>query len=264
LTEPALPAAERCRLAQLNELMALGPQAVSALRRSLSQLLRVESPAYRSDTGIARRVLVPMYEAELRLPAVIGDYTDFYASIDHARNIGGMFRPNDPLLPNYKYVPIGYHGRASSIVPSDTHVRRPRGQIHDDPDEPPFTAPTKRLDYELELGIFIGTGNALGSPVPIIDADRHIFGCCLLNDWSARDIQSWEYQPLGPFLAKSFATTISPWIVTLDALEPFRAPAYVRPEGDPPPLPYLLWDADQRRGGLDITVEVYVATATMR
>ena len=264
LSDAALVAGERCRAAQLNDLMALGPEPASALRRAVGELLRVDSHAYHDDPGIARRVLVPMYEAELRLPAVIGDYTDFYASIDHARNVGSMFRPNDPLLPNYKYVPIGYHGRASSIVPPGTHVRRPRGQIHDDPDEPPFVAPTKRLDYELEVGFLIGVGNALGSPIPVIDADRHVFGCCLLNDWSARDIQSWEYQPLGPFLAKSFATTISPWIVTLEALEPFRAPAYVRPDGDPAPLPYLLWDVDQRRGGLDIRLDVYLRTATMR
>jgi fumarylacetoacetase len=260
----ATEAAERCRAPQLNDLMSLGGSGLSALRRALSDLLRAESAAYHDDSGIARRILVPMYEAELRLPAVIGDYSDFYASIDHARNIGSMFRPTDPLLPNYKYVPIGYHGRASSIVPSGTHVRRPAGQIHDDPDDPPSALPTKRLDYELELGIFIGQGNPLGSPIPILDADRHVFGCCLLNDWSARDIQSWEYQPLGPFLAKSFATTISPWVVTLEALEPFRAPAYVRPDGDPPPLPYLLWDGDQRRGGLDIRLEVYLRTATMR
>ena len=262
--DAAVVGAERCRIPYLNELMAAGPEALSGLRRGLSELLRVESNAYRRDPGIARRVLVPMYEAELRLPAAIGDYSDFYASIDHARNVGSMLRPNDPLLPNYKYVPIGYHGRASSIVPSDTHVRRPTGQIRDDPEQPPAEAPTRRLDYEAELGILIGLGNPLGSSIPIIEADRHIFGFCLLNDWSARDIQSWEYQPLGPFLAKSFATTISPWVVTLEALEPFRAPAYIRPDGDPPPLPYLLWDADQRRGGLDIKVEVYLATATMR
>ena len=264
LASSARAAAERCRLPQLNELMALGPEPLSALRLALSELLRVDSAAYRRDPGIARRVLVPMYEAELRLPATIGDYTDFYASIDHARNVGSMFRPNDPLLPNYKYVPIGYHGRASSIVLTGTHVRRPTGQIRDDPEQPPVLAPSRRLDYELELGIFVGTPNALGSPVPIIDADRHIFGCCIVNDWSARDIQSWEYQPLGPFLSKSFATTISPWIVTLEALEPFRAPAYVRPDGDPSPLTYLLWDADQRRGGLDIRLEVLLRTATMR
>src|SRR5690348_10532375 len=261
---PAAEAADCCRASQLNDLMALRSSASSALRRALSELLRVDSPAYRKDPTIARRILVPMYEAELRLPAAIGDYTDFYASIDHARNVGSMFRPNDPLLPNYKYVPIGYHGRASSIVLTGTQVRRPTGQIRDDPEQPPTVAPSRRLDYELELGIFVGAPNALGSPVSIMDADRHIFGCCLVNDWSARDIQSWEYQPLGPFLAKSFATTISPWVVTLEALEPFRAPAYVRPDGDPPPLPYLLWDGDQRRGGLDILVEVYLATATMR
>jgi fumarylacetoacetase len=264
LAPAAHAAAERCRLPQLNDLMALGPEPLSAMRLALSELLRVDSGAYRRDPGIARRVLVPMYEAELRLPTTIGDYTDFYASIDHARNVGSMFRPNDPLLPNYKYVPIGYHGRASSIVLTGTHVRRPTGQIRDDPEQPPAVAPSRRLDYELELGIFVGTPNALGSPVPIIEADRHIFGCCLVNDWSARDIQSWEYQPLGPFLSKSFATTISPWVVTLEALEPFRAPAYARPDGDPAPLPYLLWDADQRRGGLDIRLEVHLRTATMR
>jgi fumarylacetoacetase len=264
LIDAAIVGAERCRESHLNELMALGPDAVSGLRRGLSELLRVDSPQYRRDPGIARRVLVPMYEAEMRLPVVIGDYTDFYASIDHARNVGTMLRPNDPLLPNYKYVPIGYHGRASSVVVSDTHVRRPTGQIRDDPEQPPSVLPTRRLDYEAELGILVGSGNALGSPIPVLEADRHIFGFCLLNDWSARDIQSWEYQPLGPFLAKSFATTISPWVVPLEALEPFRAPAYVRPDGDPPPLPYLLWDGDQRRGGFDITVEVYLAPATMR
>src|SRR4051812_24458958 len=180
LTEPARSAAERCRQPQLNDLMALGPELVSALRHALSELLRVESGAYRRDPGIARRVLVPMYEAELRLPATIGDYTDFYASIDHARNVGSMFRPNDPLLPNYKYVPIGYHGRSSSIVLSGTHVRRPTGQIRDDPDQPPSMAPTRRLDYEMELGILIGMPNALGTPISVVDADRHIFGCCLL------------------------------------------------------------------------------------
>ena len=264
VTDAAVQAAERCRAPQLNDLMALGPGPLSALRLSVSELLRVESSAYRRDPGVSRRVLVPMYEAEMRLPAAIGDYTDFYASIDHARNVGSMFRPNDPLLPNYKYVPIGYHGRSSSIVPSGTHVRRPVGQIRDNPDEPPSVAPTRRLDYEMELGLFIGAPSALGTPIPVIEADRHIFGCCLLNDWSARDIQSWEYQPLGPFHSKSFATTISPWVVTLEALEPFRAPAYVRADDDPEPLPYLLWEGDQRRGGFDIQLEVHLTTASMR
>ena len=264
LDADAVPAAERCLAPQLNPLMELGPGAVSALRRSASNLLRTDSVAYQHDPAIARRVLVPMYEAELRLPAQIGDYTDFYASVDHARNVGSMFRPDNPLLPNYKYVPIGYHGRASSIVPSGTHVRRPTGQVRENPDEPPDVMPTRRLDYELEVGLFIGPGNPLGSPVSILEADRHIFGMCLVNDWSARDIQAWEYQPLGPFLGKSFATTISPWVVTLEALEPYRGPAYVRPDGDPPPLPYLLWDTDQRRGAFDITLEVYLRTTSMR
>lgn len=264
LTPASRPAAECCRQPYLNELMALGPESLSALRLALSELLRVESKTYRTDPTISRRVLVPMYEAELRLPVAIGDYTDFYASIDHARNVGSMFRPSDPLLPNYKYVPIGYHGRASSIILSGSHVRRPAGQIRDDPEQPPVVTATRRLDYELELGIYVGTPNPLGSPVSIMEADRHVFGCCLLNDWSARDIQSWEYQPLGPFLSKSFATTVSPWVVTLEALEPFRAPAYVRPDDDPQPLPYLLWDADQRRGGFDIRLDVYIRTAALR
>ena len=179
------------------------------------------------------------------LPADIGDYTDFYASIDHATNVGSMFRPDNPLLPNYKWVPIGYHGRASSIVVSGTDVRRPRGQTRDGNDGAPVFGPSKRLDYELEIGAFVGSGNALGSAIPIDEAEQHVFGLCLVNDWSARDIQAWEYQPLGPFLAKNFATTISPWIVTLDALEPFRAPARVRDAGDPQPLSYLASDENR-------------------
>ena len=260
----AADAAERCRASALNALMEMGPESITALRRTLSELLRADSPAYRQDPAIARRILVPMYEAELRVPATIGDYTDFYASIDHAQNVGAIFRPDNPLLPNYKYVPIGYHGRASSIVVSGTHVRRPAGQLRNDPEQAPAFAPTQRLDYEVEIGVFVGTGNSLGVPVPIFDADRHIFGLGLVNDWSARDIQSWEYQPLGPFLGKSFATTLSPWVVTLQALEPYRSPAYARADGDPAPLPYLHWDADQRRGGFEITLEVYLRTSAMR
>src|SRR5690606_27227192 len=169
-------------------------------------------------------------------PVVIENYTDFYASIHHASTVGSMFRPDNPLLPNYKHVPIGYHGRASSIVPSGAAIRRPRGQQappDGDPKAAPTFGPCKMLDYELEVGCFIGPGNALGEPIDIASAEGHIFGLCLVNDWSARDIQRWEYQPLGPFLAKNFATTISPFIVTLDALEPFRCPAYPRPDGDP-------------------------------
>ena len=204
-----------------------------------------------------------MSDAEMLLPANIGDYTDFYASIDHAANVGSMFRPDNPLLPNYKWVPIGYHGRASSIVPSGITVRRPVGQTRDG-DAPPTFGPSRRLDYELELGVFVGEGNALGERIDIDDADAHLFGCCILNDWSARDVQAWEYQPLGPFLAKSFATTVSPWIVTMDALEPFRVAAHERPPGDPAPLAYLNSAADQRAGGFDIVMEVSLTTEHSR
>jgi len=200
----------------------------------------------------------------MALPATIGDYTDFYASIDHATNVGSMFRPDNPLLPNYKWVPIGYHGRASSIVVSGTDVRRPRGQTRDGDQGSPTFGPTKRLDYELEVGAFIASGNPLGTPIPIGDAEQHVFGLCLVNDWSARDVQAWEYQPLGPFLAKNFATTISPWIVTLDALEPFRAPAPARDAGDPAPLPYLSSSETSSRGAIAITLEVALETQRMR
>jgi fumarylacetoacetase len=193
---------------------------------------------------------------EMLLPLVIGDYTDFYASVHHATNVGSMFRPDNPLLPNYKWVPIGYHGRSSSIVVSGTPVQRPSGQLKEDGD--PVVGKTKRLDYEMEMGIVIGAGNAMGEPVAAKDALEHVFGFCLVNDWSARDVQTWEYQPLGPFLAKNFATSISPWIVTVDALEPFRVQAAARAEGDPKPLPYLEDDV-----AFDITVEVWLRTKAM-
>jgi fumarylacetoacetase len=219
--------------------------------------LLTEGAADRQRTA---KHLVARKDAEMLLPCAIGDYTDFYASIHHATNVGSMFRPDNPLLPNYKYVPIGYHGRASSIVISGTEFHRPHGQTRDDSAELPAFGPTKRLDYEMEVGFFIGRGNDLGTPISVDDAEAHIFGLCLVNDWSARDIQAWEYQPLGPFLAKNFATTISPWIVTLDALEPFRVPAFARAEGDPAPLPYLAQTAE---GGFDITVEVWLRSETM-
>jgi len=195
---------------------------------------------------------------EMLLPVHIGDYTDFYASIHHATNVGSMFRPDNPLLPNYKWLPIGYHGRSSSIVVSGTPVRRPHGQTKDENAPAPHFGASKRLDYEMELGMVIGRGNELGEPIAVGNALDHVFGFCLVNDWSARDIQTWEYQPLGPFLAKNFATSISPWIVTLDALEPFRTRAFVRAEGDPDPLPYLHDDV-----GYDINVEVWLRTKQM-
>jgi fumarylacetoacetase len=260
----AATAADACAEPPLNRLMALGRAHWVELRKQVSVLLSSEA----SDSRSARRqwdaVLVPMAEAEPLLPAEMGDYTDFYASIHHATNVGRMLRPDNPLFPNYKWVPIGYHGRASSIVPSGTAVRRPRGQIKDPQAEPPVVGPSAAMDYEMEVGCFVGPGNPLGTPVPIARAEEHLFGLCLLNDWSARDIQAWEYQPLGPFLAKSFATTISPWVVTFEALEPFRVPALVRPEGDPAPLPYLSFGGDRDHGGVDLTVEVYLASAQMR
>jgi fumarylacetoacetase len=206
-----------------------------------------------------------MRKAELLVPAQVGDYTDFYASVYHATNVGSMFRPDNPLLPNYKWVPIGYHGRASSIVPSGTAVRRPKGQIKGPEAEVPAFTPTRALDYEAEMGCFVGgPGNPLGQPVPLDRAEEHLFGLCLVNDWSARDIQTWEYQPLGPFLSKSFATTVSPWVVTLEALEPFRVPAFSRPAEDPSPLPYLASAQNARAGGINAVVEVSLSSAAMR
>jgi fumarylacetoacetase len=205
-----------------------------------------------------------MSQVEMYMPVQIGNYTDFYASIYHATNIGKMFRPDQPLMPNYKWVPIGYHGRASSIVVSGTPIRRPVGQTKDDSAEAPAFGPSKVLDYELEVGFLVGDGNEQGRPIKITEAEDRIFGLCLVNDWSARDIQRWEYQPLGPFLSKSFATTISPWIVTMEALAPFRAPAFKRPSGDPEPLPYLDSPENRERGGFDIKLEVFISTEQMR
>jgi fumarylacetoacetase len=208
--------------------------------------------------------LIPSSDVEMLVPCAIGDYTDFYASIFHATNVGSMFRPDNPLLPNYKFVPIGYHGRSSSIVPSGTPVVRPSGQTKADGAELPEFGASVRLDYELEVGLLVGPGNALGAPVPMESAEQHMAGLCLVNDWSARDVQTWEYQPLGPFLAKNFATSLSPWVVTLDALAPFRVPAFSRPEGDPPPLPHLDSARNRDAGGFDVTLEVLLTSKQMR
>lgn len=250
------PLREACGAAILNPLMALGP-AAAGLRRRLVELLRAGAPA-------EAEVLVGMNGAELLKPMAIGGYTDFYASIFHATNVGSLFRPDNPLLPNYKHVPIAYHGRTSSIVVSGTPVRRPWGQVKGPSDPAPSFRPSQRLDYEAEVAAVIGFGNTLGEPIAIDDAEAHVFGLCLLNDWSARDVQAWEYQPLGPFLGKNFATTISPWIVTLGALAPFRCGGFVRPAIDPQPLPYLTLATNDASSGFDIAIEVYLRSAEMR
>lgn len=257
---PALQQA--CACPTLNRLMSQGRRASTALRGRLMELLRSDAtPEMRNR---AERLLHPAADVTMHLPAAIGDYTDFYASIYHATNVGKLFRPDNPLLPNYKYVPIGYHGRASSIVVSGAEIKRPSGQTKAADAEYPSFGPTRLLDYELEVGFFVGEGNGLGEAIPLSEAENHIFGLCLVNDWSARDIQAWEYQPLGPFLAKNFATTISPWIVTMEALEPFRVPAFERDAGDPKSLSYLSAASNQQRGGFDVTLEVWLSSRRMR
>lgn len=255
--------ATACSAASLNALMGLGAAPRRALRRQLFALLRSDNPLG-TDESARERLLLPLSRVEMRLPAEIGDYSDFYASIDHATNVGSMFRPDNPILPNYKWVPIGYHGRASSIVPSGTPIRRPSGQRKAPDAEAPTFGPSRQLDYELEVGAWIATGNPLGEPIDIEQAEDHLFGLSLLDDWSARDLQAWEYQPLGPFLGKSFATTVSPWIVTLEALEPFRVPAATRPEGDPAPLPYLDSERNRKEGAFGIALEVHIQSQAMR
>lgn len=261
--ELPLPVAEACCSARLNELMELGAGPRRELRRAVRALL-ADGSRLAGDRVARERVLLPVTDVELLRPADVGDYTDFYASIDHATNVGSMFRPDAPLLPNYKWVPIGYHGRASSVVASGSPVRRPLGQTKAPDRAQPAFGPSRQLDYELEIGAWIAEGNALGESIPLADAERHLFGISLLNDWSARDIQAWEYQPLGPFLAKNFLTTVSPWVVTMEALAPFRVPAPGRPAGDPAPLPYLDDAGDRAAGALALTLEVRLASARMR
>lgn len=243
----------------LNSWLARGLDSQRALRERLVELLTDER--YRDDV---EPELVGQTEVRMHLPCVVGDYTDFYVGIHHATNVGKQFRPDNPLLPNYKYVPIGYHGRASSVRVSGEPVIRPSGQRKAPDAEIPEYGPSRRLDYELELGIWIGQGNELGSPIPISEAGEHIAGYCLLNDWSARDLQAWEYQPLGPFLAKNFLTSVSAWIVSPLALEPFRKPMPKRPTGDPQPLPYLADPVDEQTGALEIQLEVLLTTEQMR
>ena len=253
---------EACTSSMLNTLMSLGRKAAGPLRASLTEILR--SDVASEVRSRVERELLPSAKMTMHLPAAIGDYTDFYASLYHATNVGRLFRPDNPLLPNYKYIPIGYHGRASSVVMSGTEIKRPQGQTKAADAAHPSFGPTRLLDYELEVGFFVSEENLLGSTIPIDEAEDHIFGLCLVNDWSARDIQAWEYQPLGPFLAKNFATTISPWVVMLEALEPFRVPAFEREAGDPQPLPYLESAISRQRGGIDLMLEVWLLSQRMR
>ncbi|NDY91688.1 fumarylacetoacetase [Ideonella livida] len=243
----------------LNAFMAQGPVARRGLRHALSRALEAGSPAQARLAAC----LLPQDQAEMAVPCHIGDYTDFYTGIHHATTVGKLFRPDNPLLPNYKWVPIGYHGRCSSIGVSGQQLRRPIGQFKAPDAAVPSYGPCQRLDWELEMGVFVGQGNALGEPLGMDRAEEDWFGLCLLNDWSARDVQAWEYQPLGPFLSKSFGSTLSPWIVTQEALAPFRRP-FTRPEGDPQPLPYLDSAANRAHGALDITLSVALQTAAMR
>jgi fumarylacetoacetase len=257
--EPAAQGMRAASQASLNSLMQLGPQVSAALRRTLFGGLLHGS----AQEETVRLCLVAQAEAEYSLPAQIGDYTDFYTSIYHATAVGRMMRPDNPLLPNYRWVPIGYHGRSSSIGVSGQTFHRPRGQRLPPGATAPVVGPSTRIDYELELGVFVGEGNSRGAPIAMADAESHVFGLCLLNDWSARDLQAWEYQPLGPFLAKNFATTISPWVVTLQALAPFRVP-FTRPAGAAPPLPYLDSSRNREAGAIDIRLEVLIESAAMR
>jgi fumarylacetoacetase len=253
-------AARACAAPRLDDLMALGPRAWSVLRLNLSRALS----SGQGEESVIRRHLVPMAQAQLAMPVTVRDFTDFYASIFHATNVGRMLRPDTPLMPNYKYVPVAYHGRASSVRVSGTPVKRPRGQRKRADETTPSYGPSRNLDFELELGFYIGVPSELGEVVPVGEAAEHIFGFCLLNDWSARDVQGWEYQPLGPFLGKNFATTVSPWVVTQEALAPFRIAAFTRPAGDPAPLPHLDDATDRAQGGFAIRLEAHLASAAMR
>ena len=258
--EPAAAKAlESCTDTTLNRFMGLGYQHWSALRLWLSRALRTGA----KEEATLQTCLIPQQDVEYSLPCTIGDYTDFYTSIYHATAVGSLFRPDNPLLPNYKWVPIGYHGRSSSIQVSGHSFHRPVGQTKAPDADQPTVGPCKRLDYELEMGIYMGAGNAMGAPIAIDQTDQHVFGLCLFNDWSARDLQAWEYQPLGPFLAKNFASTVSPWIVTLEALAPYRT-SFTRPESDPQPLPYLSSQLNSQAGAIDIQLSALLETAQMR
>ncbi|MDC8830262.1 fumarylacetoacetase [Alteromonas gilva] len=255
----AQAACEAASQSTLNDFMRMGREASAALRLQLSRLLRKGTYA----EPVVAECLVPQETAQYQTPCQIGDYTDFYTSVFHATNVGKQFRPDNPLLPNYKWIPIGYHGRSSSIDVSGQTFHRPYGQLKAPDSDTPCLGPSQRLDLELEMGIFIGAENTFGKAISIDSAEQHVFGLCLFNDWSARDIQAWEYQPLGPFLAKNFASTVSPWVITMEALAPFRT-SFERSQDDPQPLPYLSSESNNQHGGVDINIDVLILTEKMR
>lgn len=262
-----IDAETRCALAAttLNDLMARDQQAWSALRKRLSELLRSDSAELRDNAALREQLIIPQRECDMLVPVAVGDYTDFYCSLHHATNVGSMFRPDNPLMPNWKHLPVGYHGRASSIVMDGTPVRRPMGQTKADDAELPTFGPCKLLDYEYEVGFYVGPGNEIGTRLTMAEAAKRIFGLCIVNDWSARDVQKWEYQPLGPFNAKNFATTVSPWVVTMDALAPFRVDGPPRDDEDPPILEYMQpSDEASKRLGINLVCETYIASKQMR
>jgi fumarylacetoacetase len=264
LSGEAAKAAEAASGPVLNPLMALGPAPRLALRKRVSALLAADGAERAKAEAIAARLLHPAAQCTLHLPAAIGEFTDFFAGIHHATNGGRRRDPNNPLGPNYKYVPVAYHSRASSVRPSGVPIRRPSGQRKAPDETAPSFGPSQKLDYELELAVWVGPGNAQGEPIPIAQAGDHIFGLGLVNDWSARDVQQWESQPLGPFLGKNFGSTVSPWIVTAEALAPFRVAQPARPAGDPRPLPHLWDEGDQGAGAFDIALEAFLLTEGLR
>lgn len=259
-----LPEVDRELGVDLGTIIDMSREERASLRAAISKLLQAETPDLRDNTVVRRLAVFAMDEVSLLTPIDPPSFTDFYASVFHATNVGAMFRPDNPLLPNYKHVPIAYNGRASTVVASGTPITRPNGQTMPDGSDAPVFGPCKLMDYELELGFFVGQGNDMGSPISIEAAEDHIFGVALVNDWSARDLQKWEYQPLGPFLAKTFATSVSPFVVTMEALAPFRCAAYERPAGDPSPLEYLTSTNNTAFGGIDLTVEAWLSSAKMR
>ena len=264
LSARARAVGEFAKDSSLNRIFALEPEILTEFRRQIANLLDDNGPETERALANRQSLIVDQSTCALHLPVLVGDYTDFFAGIHHAATTGAILRPDSPLPPNYKWIPVAYHARSSSVVVSETPIHRPFGQVGSRGGQPPRYAASSRIDFELELGFYVGRGNQIGTTIDIADASKHIAGYCLLNDWSARDVQRWESVPLGPFLSKSFATTVSPWVVTSDALRPFRCPAMQRGSHDPIPLSYLFDEVDQENGGLDVELTVFLQTRQMR